>query len=1226
PAATSTAYPKDPLKIVSVSKKVGTSTSNMSPLPANTEKVDGTLDIKLTDAGEYTITFGLNDTTNYEWSGTDKTSNKTLTITLKPKQLSIAYTTYDEKDAAQSGEKLSWSATDGYYIVFKISGVVHDATSHDDVGIVLSFTKENDSTFQKVSATAQYDSDSNDGAYKVRLDNTLFADSKYAKGTYPLSIAIEGSNGDNSNYSLSDALNTFKNKKLSITSAGIDEGSESDPTYVWKYTTYKGSDAQGAASALGTLTYTLYDDNNTAKAIEYVLELDETVLASKHISIDKSKWTNGYKDNRISTAGDHTITVYLKADDGYEFEESGTKSSTKEYTYKVSIAKMTADMSKVKWEYKQGSTGTAKEYPADGLPWINKTYTLSITGLPLGVTVTTSDYTGNTGKNVNTYNASCSLTYDTDNIETITAPTISWKISKAKIEITGSTSWESKTMPEGETDESKQYSLPQLKVPTEYNGAIEYEYYYLGTEEDPKSPAEKLASIADIKIESGTVNKYYVKAVVSSKTSTDGSSKWSDVLEIVDNTTPDNGKCTKSFSTGDDKTAITVELAAKNKYNGKDQAKVGSDLKLKIAENEYNGTVNVKYYKYDASAKEHKGTPLAEGTYPKNVGKYVVELTLDAEEAESYYIDGSLIEYEIELLELNIPQEGTDTFSGKEQELITLSGLDKEGLNVYYKIAVLTWYDSKNTPHKLDPSEIDKCVNSGSYEITYSLTDTSNVKWSDNGSLSTGNKTCKVTVERLKLTVTGWQEVSNGTEPYIPVFADSDKAKDLWENEYYTAEGTKIEDDWRNHYLETLTQKLTAGEGNEENVEIEYSEGTDKEKTFSIPEDPSNPLGEIEKPKYEEGTNTGTYTGKEQEYTPEGLKDLLNDGKVKLYAVDEEGNEREVDKDYFKQKDAGKYKVKAVIEGPYKWSDTQDKSPVEYEFEVEPAEIEPVWTLKDGKPQATLPEGIEAEEEVFEYHYYDSEGNEVAEDQLQPNTEYKVTASVKEEYKKNIVLKNADGKEEVESTEPYTTPKGFFEQELLGLPLWVWLIILVAVIGLATLLIILLRKRAKANAMKKAEAEKLAAEEEEKAAAEAEKAEQEPQPQQAQTENTAAAQSAPEAQPAQTATQPATPSAEQLLEQQMMAQRMQMQQQMMAQQMMAQQAAMQQPAQPQVIVVKRDEEEEEVTPTQPQVIVVGSQPTTPRRTEKKPPSSMEAFRKFASGLNNARKNDRDDED
>ena len=41
-----------------------------------------------------------------------------------------------------------------------------------------------------------------------------------------------------------------------------------------------------------------------------------------------------------------------------------------------------------------------------------------------------------------------------------------------------------------------------------------------------------------------------------------------------------------------------------------------------------NATIAVKYYEYDANNDNHKGTALAEGTAPKNAGKYVAEVTI----------------------------------------------------------------------------------------------------------------------------------------------------------------------------------------------------------------------------------------------------------------------------------------------------------------------------------------------------------------------------------------------------------------------------------------------------------------------------------------------------------------------------------------------------------------------------------------------------------------------
>ena len=49
-----------------------------------------------------------------------------------------------------------------------------------------------------------------------------------------------------------------------------------------------------------------------------------------------------------------------------------------------------------------------------------------------------------------------------------------------------------------------------------------------------------------------------------------------------------------------------------------------------------NATIAVKYYEYDANNDNHKGTALAEGTAPKNAGKYVAEVTITADNEKNY--------------------------------------------------------------------------------------------------------------------------------------------------------------------------------------------------------------------------------------------------------------------------------------------------------------------------------------------------------------------------------------------------------------------------------------------------------------------------------------------------------------------------------------------------------------------------------------------------------------
>ncbi|MDE5897028.1 MAG: hypothetical protein K2H43_04350, partial [Clostridia bacterium] len=66
-STTNVAYPKDPLS-ASITRKVNGTVSAPPYTPVTEKKTDGTLDIKVRDAGEYSATFKIEDKINYEWT------------------------------------------------------------------------------------------------------------------------------------------------------------------------------------------------------------------------------------------------------------------------------------------------------------------------------------------------------------------------------------------------------------------------------------------------------------------------------------------------------------------------------------------------------------------------------------------------------------------------------------------------------------------------------------------------------------------------------------------------------------------------------------------------------------------------------------------------------------------------------------------------------------------------------------------------------------------------------------------------------------------------------------------------------------------------------------------------------------------------------------------------------------------------------------------------------
>ncbi len=691
------AYPKDPMS-VTVTAKRGTNNYTPDYAVVTTTSADGggTLTIEFRDAADYTVTFGIADAVNYEWSdaATNTDATRTATFKVKPKQLTFTYESdYKAGTADEDKTVLSWAASDNYKATFTVEEIYHgtdtDFPNADNVAIQLKLGKQGDTSF---SATVDGTFDATTGKFTAVLDNTAFPSAKYALGVYIISFDFKGTNVHNGNYSFSDALTAWNNKALTITAAGAGL-----TNYKFKFTTKK-DDATDTDGTNGTVTAPATDlptgnkiaysyDSDAKKGFVYEINVDTTDFADAHIQIDLTRgaegFINGYKNQRASKAGKYkTIVALVTTDDAYLFQkDDGTTSKTLEVEFEWEITKLTVDLDGVSWQY-TGTDGATVTYAkwdktanggsgawvyADGdggfgsadkgLPWKSGNYTLKLGDLPSGVTVKNgSSYSGNQQKYVGSgYVAKVSgsaLVYDKDNYNTISIPDLSWSIVKAKV-VLGDDTWDSDETKQG--DDDKIFYLPHLISPYDGTG-IEYEIYDLGTSEPFAKPGT-LITLDDVEVVPGTVHKYYVKPKFKDGLSPDGVTKWSEALMFVDadgnelhDTVADLEKLIKEFETGDNRTPVQVTGTFKVTYDGKAHGTLvesgEGDIEVKVGENTFDD-VRLRWYNYDASAGDsHKGTELSEA--PIAAGKYIIEVELKESAAEDYVLIKKTITFEIE--------------------------------------------------------------------------------------------------------------------------------------------------------------------------------------------------------------------------------------------------------------------------------------------------------------------------------------------------------------------------------------------------------------------------------------------------------------------------------------------------------------------------------------------------------------------------------------------------
>ncbi len=1115
---------------------------------------DKTVDIVLRNAGKYKATFTISETANYEWK---ESGTKEIEFEIVKKKLSVSYVTNP------AGGTLSWGADDKTTAKFTITGIYSgDATatpavSGDSVGLQAKIAKDEDATY---GVTKQL-TDKGDGTQEFELDTSVFGGA-YVPGHYPISFEFTGGTHDG-NYDLTNVLNAMSNEKLVIGASGAGLNK-----YDWKYTADGGS-----LTPMPVGKNLVYAYNESAgSGVKYKLFVDDTSFADANIEVDTSYnedgFIDGYKDNVKARAGTYTAKVRIKVTDPTQYAFSdGSTEKVVEYTF--TIDKATIDTTAIKWQYTDMNGQTQIYDPlGDGIPWKSTNYTLTLSPLPDGVTVNPgSSYSGNQAKAVGEYTASCtSLSYDTNNYNTIATPTVQWKIKAQEIEI-NNTSW----IMDAQTATTVFY-LPHLNSP--YDGiGILYRYYYL----DPQNGATLLNDVSEILSDGGITRNYYVEAYLSTEVSTDGVTTWDNALKLKDTTTQPNGACTMGFTTGDNRTPVSVTLNGNPvMYDGKEHGKLNEDIFIRVGSTDMLASqFHIDYYLYDETAANHVGAAI-DGNAPVNAGKYVIVVSLsDSAEADYFlnattfefeilpyeidmsgvrwgYVDGDgnevvynpsmppvytldggaakehelklvgfpkgdsagtedeklayamfleskleeLIEYsgnkqsgvgsytakytldetrlsgnfklvsmpdpetelretqgwKIGVREILAPQNNKDSvFSGEGYDLLKLAGLNLEDLGVYYEIGTngFTTVDENNEAIPLDPGTVGNIVNAGVYKITFTLKDASsgNVKWLVNGSQRTSAQTVTITINKLKVTVTDWEgEEGNQQEPWNPIYNNGENEKQppagLIENEIRDAKGELVEgSDWSTRWNETFKQKLKPTAGNENNIEFEYADGVEEEKSFTVGDDPSAlPATGIARPTYNgEGANaegtgkTLTFNGETQDFTPEGLEELIEKNRVKLYTVDEEGNETAVDIGIFQQRNAGTYKVIARINGNYKWSDTNDKTDAVFEFEIGKAEISGEWgTDEKGMPILTGVSEKFADKLVYEYR--DAEGKVVAEEDLTKGKEYTVSVRVSEEESGNIILRTESG-EEAESLESmFTVPGRNTLANMIGLP------------------------------------------------------------------------------------------------------------------------------------------------------------------------------------------------
>ena len=640
-------------------------------------------------AGTYTAEITLSKPDEYYWS--DKTGGsgkRTITFTIKPKQLTVSLTNTVPSNA------WSWTVGDDYDATLTVSGIA----SGDTVKLTATYTSDKAGGAKQDIAAVQ------NGAQTVATIDL----SAIPVGSYELTAALDkvAADNDNINYSISNGLTTANiPKKFTVTAKSVTDDDLKGLSWLYTAKDQEGNKIAGGAddSALpqgNKIGYALYKTATGSAAVVYEMSIDKSKFpkdgdGNALIAIDElnTSYTGGYVDRSGSTVGVYTTKVLLKTlSDDYLFPGS---QKTYEATLQWEIVKGTLDLSGIKWEYVKAGSSAATEYTEaieynDGK---NITVRVKADSLPLGITLNEQpSYVGNVKKEVGTYTAkTSSWAYDTNNFDApnTTELQLQWEIKCKSIPI----QWKGVAK---KNDHGKTYILQQIRDDAGlYADYIEYKYY---DEEGNELTLEQLNAI-DV----GTnVYTFTVEAYLND------AGKKNYTLQTADGSNPK-----VEFSVGDGKELATASFAGDGNVEYDGNAKyTANEITLKI---ESGGVVGkddytIAYYKGN-DLTDMSNNVLLDGA-PTDAGDYVIVITLFNGAEDSYVLDSEAYAVHIAPKAIALPTVKEVTFNGAKYSLSDLlSGYDAQIMTLDGELVA---------------------TNAGTYRATVELTN-SNYAWATDG-------------------------------------------------------------------------------------------------------------------------------------------------------------------------------------------------------------------------------------------------------------------------------------------------------------------------------------------------------------------------------------------------------------------------------------------------------------------------------------------------------------
>ena len=533
-----------------------------------------------TDAGTYTI--GIAPKEQYVWSeGGYAKQEYTITIDRAPLRVGITSVT----GGTIGGE--AGSATDAGAQVTVFANV----PAGDRVKINITATPVNGGRTYVVYTGAELIGA--EGA-DVQLDLSKIT----AVGEYRLNVTAEAGEGDNKNYDITIA----ENVTLTV------RAPENRVNLIW-FLAHNGKTETIAAGQSQNYDYEgrLYYDGGK----EYRFSVNTGALAASGFAVDtdynEGAYVNGYSVAAASVAGSYTTSVKLKTTGG---ADAGI------YSVNWTIEKALYDFTNVKW------MNNGRLYYT-GAP---QSMMLDPATVPGGLLVNYNSGTATEVTPEGEYYTATIISFEIEDKDNYILPLVGddttyiyngsepfewskqWRIDKTLI----AERWSVEHRVDGN---GRKYDI--YVISNEDHRAY-VDHLYFETNRQGVKLSETPISPEDIEVTPKTV-KYYICEVTLKANAENG-------FEIT------GGKYTSlPFEVGHNQTEVRFEADESMRYTGE-----ARELELRLVE----GTLSAKAY--EIVYYERNGTTALDGA-PVNVGEYRAEVTLKAEYAENYYIEGDTV-------------------------------------------------------------------------------------------------------------------------------------------------------------------------------------------------------------------------------------------------------------------------------------------------------------------------------------------------------------------------------------------------------------------------------------------------------------------------------------------------------------------------------------------------------------------------------------------------------